>query len=181
MEKADIGLVGLAVMGENLILNMESHGFSVGVFNRTVSKVDRFIEGRAKGKNIVGCVPGKKKLQWRLTAGVAAPQFARMILDLYKTIAPRLTIIDAVVSMEGNGPGNGEPRQTDFIAAASDAVTLDTIMSQIVGAEITQIPVLKEALKDDLPSTDLAKIEVLGESISDVKIKDFKFSWRDYN
>jgi len=55
MAQADIGLIGLAVMGENLILNMESKGFTVACFNRTVSKVDNFIEGRAKGKNIIGC------------------------------------------------------------------------------------------------------------------------------
>ena len=52
MGKADIGLIGLAVMGENLILNMESHGFTVAVYNRTVDKVNNFINGRAKGKNI---------------------------------------------------------------------------------------------------------------------------------
>lgn len=55
MSRADIGLVGLAVMGENLILNMESKGFAVACYNRTVSKVDNFINGRAKGKNIIGC------------------------------------------------------------------------------------------------------------------------------
>lgn len=54
MNKADIGLIGLAVMGENLVLNMESKGFTVAVFNRTTSKVTDFIEGRAKGKNIIG-------------------------------------------------------------------------------------------------------------------------------
>jgi 6-phosphogluconate dehydrogenase len=54
MGKADIGLIGLAVMGENLILNMESKGFTVAAYNRTVSKVDRFLEGRARGKEIVG-------------------------------------------------------------------------------------------------------------------------------
>ncbi len=54
-KKSDIGLIGLAVMGENLVLNMESRGFQVAVFNRTVSKVDAFMEARAKGKNIVGC------------------------------------------------------------------------------------------------------------------------------
>lgn len=55
MEKqADIGLVGLAVMGENLVLNMESKGFTVAVYNRTVEKVDKFIEGRARGKKITG-------------------------------------------------------------------------------------------------------------------------------
>ena len=52
--KSDIGLVGLAVMGENLVLNMESKGFQVSVFNRTVEKVDKFINGRGAGKNIVG-------------------------------------------------------------------------------------------------------------------------------
>jgi 6-phosphogluconate dehydrogenase len=54
MEKADIGLIGLAVMGENLILNMESHGFRVAVYNRTHDKVDAFVAGRGKGKNVVG-------------------------------------------------------------------------------------------------------------------------------
>ena len=55
MKKANIGLIGLAVMGENLVMNMESKGFTVAVFNRTVEKVTRFVEGRAKGKNIIGC------------------------------------------------------------------------------------------------------------------------------
>ena len=51
---SDIGLIGLAVMGENLVLNMESKGFQVSVFNRTTQKVDDFLAGRAKGKNITG-------------------------------------------------------------------------------------------------------------------------------
>lgn len=52
--KGDIGLVGLAVMGENLVLNIESHGFTVAVYNRSVDKVNNFVQGRAKGKNIIG-------------------------------------------------------------------------------------------------------------------------------
>ena len=54
MPKADIGLIGLAVMGENLVLNMESHGFTVAVYNRTTSKVDEFVNGRGAGKSIIG-------------------------------------------------------------------------------------------------------------------------------
>ncbi len=53
-EAADIGLIGLAVMGENLVLNMASKGFTVAVYNRTTSKVDDFIAGRAAGKTIIG-------------------------------------------------------------------------------------------------------------------------------
>ena len=55
MAKGDIGLIGLAVMGENLALNMASHGFTVAVYNRTVEKVDRFVAGRGKDAGILGC------------------------------------------------------------------------------------------------------------------------------
>lgn len=55
MSKMNIGLIGLAVMGENLVLNMERNGYGVAVYNRTVEKVDAFTAGRAKGKNIKGC------------------------------------------------------------------------------------------------------------------------------
>ncbi|NGX57337.1 MAG: 6-phosphogluconate dehydrogenase, decarboxylating [Chlamydiae bacterium] len=54
MANADIGLIGLAVMGQNLVLNMNDHGFTVAVFNRTTSKVDDFMNGPAKGTNVIG-------------------------------------------------------------------------------------------------------------------------------
>jgi 6-phosphogluconate dehydrogenase len=53
-EQADIGLIGLAVMGQNLVLNMDDHGFTVAVCNRTTSKVDRFMENEARGTNVIG-------------------------------------------------------------------------------------------------------------------------------
>ncbi|MBL7153335.1 MAG: decarboxylating NADP(+)-dependent phosphogluconate dehydrogenase [Phycisphaerae bacterium] len=89
MAKADIGVVGLAVMGENLILNMESKGFTVACFNRTVSKVDDFIGGRAKGKNIIGChsieelaenLAKPRKVMLMVKAGVAVDAFIESIL-----------------------------------------------------------------------------------------------------
>ncbi len=55
VQHCDFGLIGLAVMGENLALNIESRGYKVAVFNRTTSVVDEFIGGRAKGKKFVGC------------------------------------------------------------------------------------------------------------------------------
>ena len=51
---ADIGLIGLAVMGQNLVLNMDDHGFTVAVYNRTTSKVDRFLANEAKGTRVIG-------------------------------------------------------------------------------------------------------------------------------
>ena len=52
--QADIGLIGLAVMGQNLVLNMNDHGFTVAVYNRTTSKVDDFINGDARDTNVIG-------------------------------------------------------------------------------------------------------------------------------
>ena len=89
MNECDIGLIGLAVMGENLILNMERNGFFVAVFNRTVVKVDRFIEGRAKGKNIKGCqsieelaasLKRPRRIMLMVKAGQAVDDFIEMIL-----------------------------------------------------------------------------------------------------
>ena len=89
MAQADIGLVGLAVMGENLILNMESKGFTVACYNRTVSKVDNFIEGRAKGKNIIGChsieefvaaLAKPRKVMLMVKAGAAVDAFIEKLL-----------------------------------------------------------------------------------------------------
>ena len=51
---ADIGLVGLAVMGQNLVLNMDDHGYTVAVYNRTTSKVDEFLNGPAAGTKVIG-------------------------------------------------------------------------------------------------------------------------------
>ncbi len=91
MSKADIGLVGLAVMGENFILNMESKGFTVACFNRTVSKVDDFMATRAKGKNIIGChsieefvssLDRPRKVMLLVKAGGAVDAFIDQVLPL---------------------------------------------------------------------------------------------------
>ncbi len=91
MSKADIGLIGLAVMGENLVMNMESKGFSVAVFNRTTSKVTDFIEGRAKGKNIVGAysiqeladkLAKPRKVMMLVKAGKAVDDFIEQLLGV---------------------------------------------------------------------------------------------------
>ncbi len=89
MAKADIGVIGLAVMGENLILNMESKGFTVACFNRTVSKVDNFVNGRAKDKNIIGCHSIEE-----LTANLKTP---RKVMLMVKAGNPVDQFIDHVL------------------------------------------------------------------------------------
>ena len=89
MQKADIGLIGLAVMGENLVMNMESKGFTVAVYNRTTEKVKKFVEGRAKGKNIIGTydlqeladsLKKPRKIMMMVKAGQAVDDFIDKII-----------------------------------------------------------------------------------------------------
>ncbi len=88
---ADIGLVGLAVMGENLVLNMASHGYTVAVFNRTTARVDAFLADRAKGKTIIGTHSVKE-----LVANLKRP---RKIMIMVKAGAPVDQVIDELVPL----------------------------------------------------------------------------------
>ena len=94
MKKADIGLIGLAVMGENLIMNMESKGFTVACYNRTVEKVDDFVNGRAKGKNIIGCrsmreladsLEKPRKVFCMVKAGAAVDAMIEQLLEVLES------------------------------------------------------------------------------------------------
>ena len=94
-EACDIGLVGLAVMGENLALNIESRGYRVAVFNRTTDVVDEFIAGRAKGKNFVGCHSLEE-----LVKALKAP---RKVMLMIKAGPPVDQTIEALVPLLSKG------------------------------------------------------------------------------
>ena len=95
MKKADIGLIGLAVMGENLVLNMESKGFTVAVFNRTTEKVKNFVEGRGAGKNIIGT--------YSLEELVASIEKPRKIMMMIKAGSAVDATIDALLPLLDDG------------------------------------------------------------------------------
>ena len=118
--QADIGLIGLAVMGENLILNMESKGFTVACFNRTVSKVDDFLKGRAKGKNIIGChsieeltanLKKPRKIMLMVKAGEAVDSFIEQLL-------PHLENGDIIID-GGNSHFPDTIRRTQYVESKS--------------------------------------------------------------
>lgn len=113
---SDIGLIGLAVMGENLVLNMENKGFHVSVYNRTTQKVDDFIAGRAKGKNIkgvhsleelVGSLKTPRKVMLMVKAGKAVD-------DMIEALVPLLEKGDIIID-GGNTHFPDTNRRTAFV------------------------------------------------------------------
>lgn len=116
MKKADIGLIGLAVMGENLVMNMESKGFTVAVYNRTPEKVNNFLAGRAAGKNIIGCYSLKE-----LAASLKAPRKIFMMIKAGKAvdhiIEQLIPLLDAgdIIIDGGNSNFQDTIRRTDYV------------------------------------------------------------------
>ena len=116
MSDNDIGLIGLAVMGENLVLNMESKGFKVAVFNGTVERVSNFVNGRAKGKNIIGTfsidelikvLKRPRKVMLMVKAGKPVDDFIELILP---HLEPGDIIIDG-----GNSNFEDTIRRTKYV------------------------------------------------------------------
>ena len=115
-ELADIGLVGLAVMGENLALNIESRGYRIAVFNRTTEKVDALLAGRAAGKNFIGChsieelvekLASPRKIVLLVKAGPAVDAFIDQLIPL---LSPGDIIIDS-----GNTHFSDTERRTEYV------------------------------------------------------------------
>ena len=113
MKKADIGL---AVMGENLVMNMESKGFTVAVYNRTTEKVDSFVHGRAAGKNIIGCHSLRE-----LADSLEKPRKAMMMVkagaavdDLIEQVIPYLEAGDILID-GGNSHFPDTIRRTKYV------------------------------------------------------------------
>lgn len=127
-------------------------------------------------KNAFGAVLGKRKAWWHFRYGGQPANFAQMIVGVHQAIRPVLNIIDAVVAMEGQGPINGQPRNLGLLLASADAAAVDRIAAELVGAPADQLEMLTAARKAEAGATDLADIELLGESLDTLRIDDFLFA-----
>ena len=135
MKKADIGLIGIAVMGENLVLNMESRGFTVAVYNRTTEKVKNFVEGRGAGKNIIGtyCLE-------ELVASVAKPRKIMMMIKAgsavdatINALLPLLEDGDIIID-GGNSHFPDTIRRTAYVEAAGKLYVGTGVSGGVEGA-----------------------------------------------
>lgn len=124
-------------------------------------------------KNSYGLALGLFKANCHLAAPRPA-EFAKYAVDVFEASIPRLAVMDGITAMEGDGPAAGELRNANLIIAGNDCVACDAVFAALVGLEPLQIEITAEAYRRKLGEADLSRIELLGESLKDAKLHNFK-------
>ena len=109
-------------------------------------------------KNLFGCIPGVLKAEYHLRMQ-SVYDFSRMLNDLAALVAPELTIMDAVVGMEGEGPSNGKPREFNYLFASTSPYYLDLAAVSLLGINPEEkVPSIKAALEDNIIKKEQLKV-----------------------
>ncbi len=125
-------------------------------------------------KNLFGLVPGLFKTELHRRA-LDAANFSQVLVDIFELAKPRLSVVDGIVAMEGDGPATGGTlRNMNLVLAGADAVSVDAVLATIMGLSPRDILSTREAARRGLGNADLKDIEILGSSIQDFVARDFK-------
>jgi uncharacterized protein (DUF362 family)/ferredoxin len=124
-------------------------------------------------KNLFGCVVGTRKAGWHLQAGRDRDWFATLLLDIARVVKPRLNVVDAVVSMDGNGPAAGRPRRTGFICMGEDPVAVDAVVCDILGVGREHVRTVALGIGTGAGLRDPASIRVVGDDPLDLRATGF--------
>ncbi|MDA8412291.1 MAG: DUF362 domain-containing protein [Desulfobacteraceae bacterium] len=125
-------------------------------------------------KNLFGAVVGAEKAGWHLKAGASREQFARLLLEIYLLKKPALNIVDAIVAMEGNGPGSGDPLQVGALIAGVNPVAIDVVAGRLAGIPGELLHVEREARRMGLAGTSWEEIEISGASLESFRTIPFR-------
>jgi len=136
-------------------------------------------------KNLFGIIPGRYKAEYHLRFE-DTEDFSNLLIDLCLFSKPVLTVMDAVIGMEGYGPTNGNPKKVGLIICGTNPFELDVVASNIIGLKPEQVPTIRMSTKRKLCSNDINNINIVGEKLEDVLVDDFKkptvqFSFNLYN
>lgn len=123
-------------------------------------------------KNMFGSIPGFRKSEYHRDAP-KPKDFAKVIVDIYSLTKPHISLVDAVVCMEGDGPSSGNPKYLGLLLAGTDAVALDMVSAKIMGFKDGEIDITSLAQKKGLGVSSFSQIEILGESLTNLPLAKF--------
>ena len=125
-------------------------------------------------KNMFGCVPGKEKAFWHFARGKKHHDFCEMLIEIYKLLKPAMSIIDAVVAMEGMGPLSGTGRKLGFLVASADPIACEFVCARLIGLDPDQLPIVRTAKKLRFGAGNPNSIQILGDDPEELKCLDFE-------
>jgi len=125
-------------------------------------------------KNLFGLVVGMRKVRLHLQAGTDKSFFALMLLELAERFEPALSIMDAVVGMEGNGPGNGDPVQIGALLASAHTLALDTVATAMVNLPRERVWTQRIAFETGRQGVSLAELDLLGTPLAQLQTCCFR-------
>jgi uncharacterized protein (DUF362 family)/Pyruvate/2-oxoacid:ferredoxin oxidoreductase delta subunit len=172
------GMLDLCESKRVPLVNFEAGGWvtrSVGdrvyQISRVVEEADYIITGAIK--NMFGCVPGFRKSALHLTHPRPVPM-SRALVDISSLVPPWVSLADAVIAMDDNGPSSGRLRELGFVAASTDCVALDTVLGRIAGIDPLRVPTTSEAYRRGLGEGSLDRIAFPCLRPDEVAPADFK-------
>jgi uncharacterized protein (DUF362 family)/Pyruvate/2-oxoacid:ferredoxin oxidoreductase delta subunit len=143
------------------------------VINLPKLKTHVFLAMTGAVKNLFGALPGLIKPGYHAKL-IEAELFAQMLLDLAACLGPRLTIMDAVVGMEGDGPGGGGSCPIGLLLGAENPLALDVVVGEIMGLPRDSNPLLLEAEKQGRGPTRMEEINLVGLDPAELRVEDFQ-------
>ena len=125
-------------------------------------------------KNMFGAVVGLRKPRLHLQAGTDKAFFALMLLELSELLAPTLTIVDAIVGMEGEGPGSGDPVDIGVLLAGTHSQAVDTVATELLGLKTAEVWTQQQAVATNRPFTRMENLEIVGHPLEPLKVSNFR-------
>jgi uncharacterized protein (DUF362 family)/Pyruvate/2-oxoacid:ferredoxin oxidoreductase delta subunit len=123
-------------------------------------------------KNMFGSIPGFRKGEYHKEAP-KPKDFARVVVDIFSLTKPHLTLVDAIVCMDGDGPSSGNPKYVGLLLSGTDAVALDMVVARIMGFKDGEIDTTAVAQEKGLGSKSLDQIEIRGENLNQLTLPKF--------
>lgn len=125
-------------------------------------------------KNMFGCVSGKRKALLHFTKGKNEFEFCRLLIDIFDFLKPAVTIIDAVMVMDGVGPIRGTARPLGFLIGGTDPVACETVCAGLVNIEPDSLPIIRTARRMGFGCSDFQSIKVVGDGFAEAVCTDFQ-------
>lgn len=125
-------------------------------------------------KNMFGCVPGKQKALWHFRKGSNEEEFCKLLIEIYRRLAPALTLIDGVMAMDGPGPIKGRTRPLGWLIASTDPIACETVCAKLINTESDTFPIIRTAKKIGFGCSDFDQIRILGDDYTDNICTDFE-------